>query len=215
MAGADEEQRRQWAITCAHGLGLGGIALTVNQELVWFSDQTSARLEDLQFLLGQGPALHGEDPAGALQIPDISQLLVQQWPQFAAEAEALGVVALFVWPVSIGAAQVGTLTGYRRTIGSLTSQQFTEGWLVADHLAEEVLARWPGASGPSNGAGTVGAVELHRAELHQATGVLSHRQGVPLPEALDRLRARAYASGQSLAQTARDVIAQELPQDFP
>lgn len=77
MAGANEEQRRQWAVACAHGLGLGGIALTVDQELVWFSDQTSAQLEDLQFLLGQGPALSRPDLSEVLQIPDLSQLLAQ------------------------------------------------------------------------------------------------------------------------------------------
>lgn len=213
MAGADEEQRRRWAIACAHGLGLGGIALTVSEELVWFSDQTSARLEDLQFLMGQGPALNGPDPDEVLQIPDISHLQAQQWPQFAVEVQALDIAALFVWPVRIGAAQVGTLTGYRHTPGPLTSQQCTEGWLVADILAEQVLARWPGASAPSNGPGTAGAVELHRAEVHQATGVLSHRLGVPLPEALDRLRARAYAADQPLTETARAVIRQELPHD--
>lgn len=182
---------------------------------MWFSDQPSARLEDLQFLLGQGPAVDGQDPAEVLQISDISHLPAQQWPQFAAEAQVLDIAALFVWPVRIGAAQVGTLTGYRRTIGSLAPQQSAEGWLVADLLAEQVLTRWPGASGPSNGPGTAGAVELHRTEVHQATGVLSHRLGVALPEALDRLRARAYASGQSLTETAHAVIRQELPQDFP
>ncbi|MEU6994965.1 ANTAR domain-containing protein [Streptomyces sp. NPDC046465] len=181
MAGADEEQRRQWAITCPHGLGLGGIALTVDQELVWFSDETSARLEDLQFLLGQGPALHGQNPTD----------------------------------VRIGAAQVGSLTGYRHTAGPLTPRQATEGWLVADILAEHILGRWPGASDPSNGPGTAEAVELHRAEVHEATGVLSHRLGVALPEALDRLRARVHASAQSLTETARAVIRQELPQDVP
>lgn len=115
----------------------------------------------------------------------------------------------------IGAARVGTLTGYRRTAGPLTPQQSTEGWLVADVLAEHVLARWPGVSEQSSGPGTVGAVELHRAEVHQATGVLSHCLGVPLPEALDRLRARAYVSGQSLTETACAVIRQELRHDLP
>ncbi|MFF0740651.1 hypothetical protein ACFYVL_09635 [Streptomyces sp. NPDC004111] len=54
-AEASEEERRQAAMACASALGLGGMAVSLGQELVWFSDRMSARLEDLQFVLGQGP----------------------------------------------------------------------------------------------------------------------------------------------------------------
>lgn len=57
----------------------------------------------------------------------------------------------------------------------------------------------------------MGTVDLHRAEVHQATGVLSARLGVSLAEALDRLRSQAYTSGRSLTETAQDIIQQQLP----
>lgn len=213
-AQAGEGQRRAWALACANALGLGGMAITVNRELVWFSDATSARLEDLQVVLGQGPALDFPDPAGAArEVPDLGQLLAERWPQFAPEAEELGVAALFVWPVHIGAVLAGRMTGYRRTVGPLTAQQRADGWLVADALADHVLAHWPATAEEGDGPGRAGAVDLHRAEIHQATGVLSHLLGVPLPEALDRLRARAYAQGRTLTDTARDLLDQELPHD--
>ncbi|MFE1795173.1 ANTAR domain-containing protein [Streptomyces sp. NPDC059517] len=208
---ADEEERREWAGACAHALGLGGIAVSLGRELVWFSDSTSARLEDLQFVLGQGPGLLIEDETEVRQVPDLGRLLARQWPQFAAEAEELDIAALFVWPVHIGAVHAGTMTGYRRTPGSLTRQQLTEGWLVADALAEQVLQNWPATSAARNGRGHTGMVDLHRAEVHQATGVLSARFGVSLAEALDRLRSEAYTSGRTLTDTARDIIRRELP----
>ncbi|GHE93497.1 GAF domain-containing protein [Streptomyces longispororuber] len=209
---ADDTRRKAWAHACAEALGLGGVAVTVNEELVWFSDTTSERLEDLQFTLGQGPGLGLDDPVEMRQIPDLGELLARQWPQFAPEAVKLGVAALFVWPVRLGAVPVGTLTGYRRTTGPLTARQVSEGWLVADVLAEHVLANWP-AEPDANGPGHAGTVDLHRAEVHQATGVLSVRLNIPLAEALDRLRARAYASGRSLTDTAHDILRQELPHD--
>ncbi|MWA12134.1 ANTAR domain-containing protein [Streptomyces sp. BA2] len=210
-AAADQEQRRGWVVACAQALGLGGIAVALGQELVWFSDETSARLEDLQFVLGQGPGKFVHDEAEVRALPDLGRSLAQQWPQFAAEAEELGIAALFVWPVRIGAVQVGTMTGYRRTVGPLTGQQLAQGQLVADALAQYVLSHWPAGTDVGNGPGHVGAVDLHRAEVHHATGVLSERLGVSLAEALDRLRARAYASGLSLSDTAHTVIRQELP----
>ncbi|WP_409055081.1 ANTAR domain-containing protein [Streptomyces sp. SYP-A7185] len=209
-AAATQDERRGWAVACAQALGLGGIAVALGQQLVWFSDETSARLEDLQFVLGQGPSQRIQDETEVRQLPDLGRLLVQQWPQFTAEAEGLGIAALFVWPVRIGAVQAGTMTGYRRTVGPLTEQQVAQGQLVADTLAQHVLSHWP-TTHVGNGSGHPGAVDLHRAEVHQATGILSVRLGVSLSEALDRLRARAYASGLSLSDTAHTIIQRELP----
>ncbi|MFF3487996.1 ANTAR domain-containing protein [Streptomyces sp. NPDC002701] len=207
---ADEEERRRWAGACAHALGLGGIAVSLGRELVWFSDRTSARLEDLQFVLGQGPSLSFHDETQVRQVPDLGRLPARQWPQFAAEAEELEIAALFVWPVHIGAVQAGTMTGHRRVPGPLSPRQLAEGRLVADTLAEQVLEQWPAVSAHDN-SGHTGTVDLHRAEVHQATGVLSARLGVPLAEALDRLRSQAYTSSRSLAETARSVIHRDLP----
>ncbi|MEV7143896.1 ANTAR domain-containing protein [Streptomyces tauricus] len=213
----NEAERRIWATACAQALGLGGMAISLDRELVWFTDDTSARLEDLQFVLGQGPGLFLKDDTDVRQLPDLSRLLARQWPQYAAEAEELGIAALFVWPVHIGAVQMGTLTGYRRTTGPLSAQQAAQGWLVADALAQHVLNRLPAVSlsnsNSSNGPGHAGAVDLHRTEVHQATGVLSVKLGVPLAEALDHLRAEAYTSGLSLTDTAHAIIRRELPDD--
>ncbi|MFF0740351.1 ANTAR domain-containing protein [Streptomyces sp. NPDC004111] len=212
---ASEEERRQAALACASALGLGGMAVSLGQELVWFSDRTSARLEDMQFVLGQGPGLGVPEGSRLRAVPDLAALLEGQWPQYAAEAEKLGVAALFVWPVHIGAAQVGTMTGYRRTPGPLDERQAAQGWLVADALAQHVLNRWPANNAPGAGYGHAGAVALHRAEVHQATGILSEALGISLAEALDRLRARAYANGRSVVETALRVIEERLPHGSP
>ncbi|WP_221349212.1 ANTAR domain-containing protein [Streptomyces beigongshangae] len=213
---ADEEERRAWAVACAHALGLGGIAVSLGRELLWFSDMTSARLEDLQFILGEGPSLLFRGRSDVRQLPDLDRLPARQWPQFAAEVTELQIAALFVWPVHIGAVQAGTMTGYRRTPGPLAPRQSAEGRLVADALADQLLGNWPApaAANTHHGRdrGCSGTVGLHRAEVHQATGVLSARLGVPLTEALDRLRGQAYASGRSLTDTAQAVIERELPQ---
>ncbi|MFG2143988.1 ANTAR domain-containing protein [Streptomyces sp. NPDC048696] len=190
------------------------MAISLGQELVWFSDETSARLEDLQFVLGQGPGLSFQYETAVRKVPDLGLLLDQQWPQYAAEAGKLGIAALFIWPVHIGAVQMGTMTGYRRTAGSLSTEQSAQGWLVADALAQHVLDHWPASTDDVDGPGRAGAVDLHRAEVHQATGILSVRLGVSLTEALDRLRAQTYACGGSLADTAHALIQRELPDDI-
>ncbi|MFI0237955.1 ANTAR domain-containing protein [Streptomyces sp. NPDC016845] len=205
-----EEQRRSWAVDCAHALGLNGVAVSVQGELVWFSDETSARLEDVQAVLGQGPGLRFPVGEGVREVPDVDRLVMRFWPQFVPEAQDLGVVAVFVWPVRTGAVTSGTLTGYRCTEGALSEQQRAGGRLVADHLAAHMLARWPDSTAAHNGPGHAGAVDLHRAQVHQATGVLSGKLDIPLPEALVRLRAEAYSSGRTLMETAQSVLGREL-----
>ncbi|MEV5597447.1 ANTAR domain-containing protein [Streptomyces sp. NPDC052496] len=205
----DAEEHRVWALQCAHALGLEGVAVSLRwgAELVWFSDDTSARLEDAQFTLGQGPF-----SAPPYQVVDLSAGETERWPQFAAEAQALGVRAMFVWPVRAGGVRFGSLTGYRLTPGPLTAPQAADGLRVADALAGRLLTWRPdtGESAAHDGPGAAGAVDLHWVEVHQATGVLSCRLGVPLEEALVRLRARAFASGRHLTETARAIL-EELP----
>ncbi|MET9560716.1 hypothetical protein [Streptomyces tauricus] len=126
---ADEEERRAWAAACVHAPGLGGTAVSRGREPAWFSDSTSARLEDLQFVPGQGPGPLIEGETEVRQVPDPGRLPARQWPQFAAEAEERDIAALFVRPVRIGAVRTGTMTGYRRTQGPLTrSSRLRAGW---------------------------------------------------------------------------------------
>ncbi|MGW6063157.1 ANTAR domain-containing protein [Streptomyces sp. NPDC055189] len=207
----DTGERRVWAARCAYALGLDGIAVSFRwgAELMWFSDDISARLEDAQFTLGQGPTLAADFSKVPCQVPDLEA--GERWPQFAEQARALGVRAAFVWPIQSGAARFGALTGYRKSTGPLTALQAADGLRVADALTSRLLAWRSGAVTAPNEPGKAGSVDLHWAEVHQATGVLSYRLGVPLEEALIRLRARAFASGRPLTETAREVLEQELP----
>ncbi|MEF3118164.1 ANTAR domain-containing protein [Streptomyces chrestomyceticus] len=208
---ARADRGEQWAEQCAHVLGLDGVAITMDAELVFFSDRTSARLEDVQYVLGHGPGVPLRPEMELRQVPDVQKIHNGAWPKFAAEAQTLGVAALFVWPVRIGAVAVGTLTGYRRAPGPLEGRQAADGWLIADVLAAHILAHLPtAASAAADGPGTAGAVDMHRAEVHQATGVLSVRLEIPLAQALARLRARAYTEGRPLTATAHDIL-KELP----
>jgi len=51
---------------------------------------------------------------------------------------------------------------------------------------------------------------LHRAEIDQATGMLTVQLGVPVGEAFARLRAYAYSQDRRLADVAGDIVARRL-----
>ena len=65
-------------------------------------------------------------------------------------------------------------------------------------------ARRPARSLPDRRSEDLGA---YRAEIDQATGMLTVQLGVGIEEAFVRLRAYAYAQGRRLADVAADVVA--------
>jgi AmiR/NasT family two-component response regulator len=54
---------------------------------------------------------------------------------------------------------------------------------------------------------------MHRAEIDQATGMLTVQLGVPVAEAFIRLRAYAYGEDRRLADVASDIVARRLRLD--
>jgi AmiR/NasT family two-component response regulator len=51
---------------------------------------------------------------------------------------------------------------------------------------------------------------MNRAEVHQATGMISVQLGVNVAEAFTRLRAHAFAEDWSLSELAAEVVARRL-----
>jgi hypothetical protein len=78
--------------------------------------------------------------------------------------------------------------------------------LLLDARIEETGASIGGAS-PGRGFEDLGG---YRAEIDQATGILTVQLGVGIDEAFVRLRAHAYMQGRRLADVAADVVDHRL-----
>lgn len=115
------------------------------------------------------------------------------------------VVALFAFPLLIGAIPLGALDLYRRRSGALTQLQLRAAWRIADAAAGALLDMRSGTAMdlPADTA-PVGA--SYRLEVHQATGMVSVQLGVPMDEAFRRLRAYAYARDLDIDDVARTVV---------
>jgi hypothetical protein len=127
----------------------------------------------------------------------------------------LGVRAAFAFPLRLGAISVGVLTAHRAEPGPLTDDQLADALILADAVMLFLLHRQntalPSSSAPPQSvqAGWE-QPETYRAEVHQATGMVSVQLGVPLAEALVRLRAHAYGNGRPISEVAADVVARRL-----
>jgi hypothetical protein len=164
------------------------------------TDEVSRRLEELQLTLGEGPCVDAFVLGLAVLTPDLETGDAQtRWPVFAPAATDAGAGAVFAFPLRIGAISPGVLDLYRGEPGSLDTEQLADAMAFADTATLLLL-------------GTRTGTELggYRAEIDQATGMLTEQLGVGIDEAFVRLRAYAYANGRRLAAVAADVVAHRL-----
>jgi hypothetical protein len=194
-------------------LGVDGASVTASTDLIareplFASDRLSALLEELQFTTGEGPAAGDFRLGSPVLIPDLEGAAAR-WPGFASAAVAAGAGAMFALPLQAGAIRVGMLTLYRSKPGALAPEALADGLVLADVALQLVLDTAAGIRGLPEYRPLAGLSES-RAEVYQATGMLSVQLGVSLEDAFVRLRAHAFAGGRELAAVADDIVTRVL-----
>jgi hypothetical protein len=185
--------------------------------LMCTTDPVCERLAELQLTLGEGPCrdvLVSAAPVLAADLGDAESS--RRWPAFTPEARGGGAGAVFAFPLTVGVIRAGVLGLYRRSPGSLRDSQLGDLLVLADMATMLLLDSFSdgaAADGRIDGARLDGQspdLAMHRAEIDQATGMLTEQLGVTAPEAFIRLRAYAYSEDRRLADVASDIVARRL-----
>jgi GAF domain-containing protein len=203
------DDRAGIAARCAVLLGMDGLAVSLVaqgdlMELIWCFGESSRTLEDLQFALGEGPGPDAIRQGAMVLVSDLAASRPERWPTLSAEALGLPVRGVFCFPLAIGAIRVGVLTAVRHSPGPLTAHLIDDALVLAAAMTARLLSR-EGEGNPLDAPHV-----LHRAVVHQATGMISVQLAVPLSAALLRLRAYAFESGRSLIDVSGEVVARRL-----
>lgn len=200
---------------CEAALPINGVGLALmndagHQGVIAATDGAATLMEDLQFTLGEGPCLDASRDGRAVMQPDLARTACARWPGFGPPVLDAGIAAIFAFPLQIGAIRLGILDLYRDVPGNLDAKQLAGALAYAD-AAVVILLHLQGKMAPGEGLHPqLGDPIQSRAEIHQATGVISVQAVVGLTEALLLLRAHAYAADQSLLNIAREVLAGTL-----
>jgi hypothetical protein len=218
---------------CVAWLPMTGASITImddaqGQEPVCATDAGAARIDELQFSLGDGPCVESFRTGRAVLVADITDPVETRWPVFAAAAAETGARGMFVFPLHVGATKIGVLDCYRDTPGALDDYDLAGAlraadaavWLLLEHPDPgNISDRDPNGTdtdSPDTDADTDGSgqwwdgLPLSRAEVHQATGALIAQSGLDAPAALARLRAVAFRTGRPITEVADDVLARRL-----
>lgn len=180
------------------------------REPVVATDPRSEELEELQYTLGEGPCVDAVAGHGPVLVVDLASAESgRRWPIFAPAAVERGIRRMSALPVGAGAIRPGVLDVYWFQAGSLSAVELGDALTYADAVLAIALASREG-DGDATVNLAVTAMTERRAEVHQATGMVSVQLGIGLADALARLRAYAYANDRRISDVAADVVARRL-----
>ncbi|HVV09808.1 ANTAR domain-containing protein [Amycolatopsis sp.] len=205
---------RHVCLACADAVSADDAALLLAStlhtwEVAYAMNPLGEELVELQTTYGEGPALDAAAGFDPVLVPELgSAASNSRWPAYGPDAVRAGAAAQFSFPLRVGAVRLGALELYRRRPGSLTSAELADATIYADAALAIVLNT---RAGSVDGQRATEADFLSRgAELHQAAGMVSVQLGVPVGEAMVRLRAHAYRHGERLRDVAHAVVARRL-----
>jgi hypothetical protein len=204
------DARGRLCLACVDALEVSGAGITLMTGTgagpVCSSDPRTASMEDLQFTLGEGPCNDAFGTRAPVAAPDLGFDAAGRWPAFVDSAVSVGIGAVFAYPLQARHTRVGVLTIYQDRPGSLTDGQSE----IAEELAEVLATTVLTMVRTRTIAPALDDAVAHRAEVHQATGMVAAQLDVSPPEALARIRAHAYAQDRSFGEVAADVVGRRL-----
>ncbi|TDD33080.1 GAF domain-containing protein [Actinomadura sp. KC06] len=199
---------------CVSAVGVSGAGLwvgdTVDRRIMAHcTDPVAERLEDLQFVLGEGPCTQAWTSGAPVLVEDLGARQWQQaWPGFAAAAVRLGAGAVFAFPLQAGAVRAGTLDLYRDETGPLEPAQLADALAFAS-AALTVMLALPELLVPESVL-SVDGIGQDASVIHRAAGMVSVQLAVDIDAAYARIRAYAFAHDLPLREVARRIEGREL-----
>ncbi|MEV0570825.1 GAF and ANTAR domain-containing protein [Dactylosporangium sp. NPDC050588] len=190
----------------ASGVGVSLMASDGVHGMAAASDPNTARIEELQFTFGEGPCIDAAAGGRPVLVPDLADGAMRRWPVYTVAVLDAGIRAVFAFPLQIGAARLGVLDVFRARSGAMSRPELGHALTIADQVVMTLLD----GQEQTTGVDELDEAFEHRAQLFQAQGMVMLQLGIPLAEALVRIRAHAYATDQLLSEVAADIVARRL-----
>ncbi len=172
--------------------------------LVHATDEMSAKLDDLQDVVGEGPSFEAAH-TGEVVVARLGNGDESRWTLFSDRLTDVGFVGTLVAvPLRAELAVLGVLSLHRRDPHhdvDLTSANFL-GVTVGTAILQD-----PRVGGPDQ---ILSDAWVERSQIHQATGMIVAQVGVRTEDALALLRGQAFARNTTLLDVAHDIIGRRI-----
>jgi hypothetical protein len=187
-----------------HGASISTVAEFLGAETISASDRQAARIDELQFDLGEGPCWDAVALARPVLEPDIRSQPHRVWPAFSEAIRSENVGALFAFPLLFGPLRLGAVDLYATSPRELTDRDVGTTETLAREVGRIVLLRALRLADDERPAQESGA--FSRRVIHQATGMVIAQLNVSAEDAQLLIRANAFAEGRPMLDIATEIV---------
>ncbi|MHB9754144.1 GAF domain-containing protein [Streptomyces sp. BYX5S] len=183
----------------AEACGTDSAAVTLvdahrNQIATASSDEPARAAQDLEYVLGEGPAR--DAVRGDCAVVEAEDGLAVRWPGYGPAVEQLGIGQVVAVPLRATDGCIGALAAFGLRKGATSTATVAQ---VADSLTRNVFL------GADAVPGLFGGID-YRAEVHQAAGMVAVQLGCRISDALELVKVRAFVDSRPVGDIARDIV---------
>ncbi|MFI9833989.1 ANTAR domain-containing protein [Streptomyces sp. NPDC051913] len=183
----------------AEACGTDSAALTLagpafDQLALAASDERACAAQELEFLLGEGPAR--DATRQRRPVAASGPMMGILWPGYGPALAELGTAEVAAVPLTVSDVCVGALAVFDPAPGVIGSAAFAG---LAEALTGSMILS------PDGEPGLYGGLDV-RATVHQAAGMLAVQLACPTADALELIRAHAFTEGASAQSVAARIL---------
>ncbi|WP_246190703.1 GAF and ANTAR domain-containing protein [Agromyces agglutinans] len=184
------------------GAAVSTLGDLLGSETLSATNPEAAKLDEVQFDLGEGPCWEALATARPVEEPDVLRSV--RWPAFTEAIRELPVRSLFAFPLVVGSLRIGAIDLYSATPMTLEEIDARRAVEMAKIVSRRVLQR---ALAEVGGEYAEDAGNIHsRRVVHQATGIVVAQLRVPPEDARLVIHGHAFATSRSVKEVATDLV---------
>ncbi|WP_235565710.1 GAF and ANTAR domain-containing protein [Microbacterium sp. Root166] len=204
---ARAESPRHYGVAFVRLFPVNGAAVStlgdlLGSETLSATDGRAARLDELQFDLGEGPcwdALRSGRPVSESAMATGGR---SRWPAFADAAHGEDVTSMFAFPLIVGPLRIGAVDMYSHEPLTLSDTQTRRASALAEVVGRSVLRNALKSLDDLEPANNPHS----RRVVHQATGVVLAQLDISADDAQLVVQAHAFTTGRAVMDVATEVV---------
>jgi len=193
----------------ASGAAVSTIGEFLGNETLSSTSPQAARVDELQFDLGEGPCWDAMRSARPVLRPDVASA-AELWPAFTDAMVVEKIHSIYAFPLLVGSLRIGAVDIYSHQPLVLSETQARDasalagvtGRYVLRHALENIQGEVEGPEAITRG--------FPRRVVHQATGMVMAQLGLSADDATLVIQGHAFAASRSVMETAQAIVEREL-----
>ena len=185
------------------GAAVSTLGDLLGSETLAASDEQAARLDELQFDLGEGPCWDALRTGTHVLAPALQQGRFSSWPAFSAAIRDDPVASIFAFPLAVGPLRIGAVDLYSSSPTRLDDRHTRQADAIAAVVSRHVLRRALNTVGHSE---EESGNAYSRRLIHQATGFVLAQLDLTPEDARLVIQGHAFAVERSVMEIAQDIV---------